>query len=393
LTQALLVINAGSSSIKFSVYAVGSGAPPLDLRYRGEVDGLGARPRFVARGAGGEELAAEALGAGASHDDALRTIFDWIEARTAGTEIVAAGHRVVHGGVRYAAPIILTPEVLRELEALVPLAPLHQPHNLAPIRSLAKLRPELRQVACFDTAFHTTQAAVAQTLALPYALSEAGIKRYGFHGLSYEYVASVLGEHLGEAADGRVVVAHLGAGASMCAMRGRRSVATTMGFTALEGLPMGTRTGAIDPGAILHLMSERGMSLAAVTELLYKQSGLLGMSGVSSDVRDLLASDSPRAAHALDVFVYRVGRELGSLAAALGGLDALVFTAGIGEHAASIRARICRDAAWLGVGLDEAANDRGGPRISAPASRASAWVIPTNEELMIARHTLATAGR
>ena len=393
MTQALLVINAGSSSIKFSVYAVGSGAPPLDLRYRGEVDGLGARPRFVARGAGGEELAAEALGAGASHDDALRTIFDWIEARTAGTEIVAAGHRVVHGGVRYAVPIILTPEVLRELEALVPLAPLHQPHNLAPIRSLAKLRPELRQVACFDTAFHTTQAAVAQTLALPYALSEAGIKRYGFHGLSYEYVASVLGEHLGEAADGRVVVAHLGAGASMCAMRGRRSVATTMGFTALEGLPMGTRTGAIDPGAILHLMSERGMSLAAVTDLLYKQSGLLGMSGVSSDVRDLLASDSPRAAHALDVFVYRVGRELGSLAAALGGLDALVFTAGIGEHAASIRARICRDAAWLGVGLDEAANDRGGPRISAPASHASAWVIPTNEELMIARHTLATAGR
>jgi acetate kinase len=392
LSDVLLVINAGSSSIKFSVYAVGSGAP-LALRYRGEVDGLGARPRFVAHGASGEEPAAEALGAGASHDDALRKILDWIEARTAGTEIVAAGHRVVHGGVRYAAPVVLTPEVLRELEALVPLAPLHQPHNLAPIRSLAKLKPALRQVACFDTAFHTTQAAVARTFALPYALSEAGIKRYGFHGLSYEYIASVLGEHLGEAADGRVVVAHLGAGASMCAMHGRRSVATTMGFTALEGLPMGTRTGAIDPGVILHLMSARGMSLAAVTELLYKQSGLLGMSGVSSDVRDLLASDSPRAAHALDVFVYRVGRELGSLAAALGGLDALVFTAGIGEHAASIRARIGRDAAWLGVGLDETANDRGGPCISAPASRASAWVIPTNEELMIARHTLATAGR
>ena len=392
MSDVLLVINAGSSSIKFSVYAVGSGAP-LALRYRGEVDGLGARPRFVAREASGGEPAAEVLGAGASHDDALRKILDWIEARTAGTEIVAAGHRVVHGGVRYAAPVVLTPDVLRELEALVPLAPLHQPHNLAPIRSLAKLKPALRQVACFDTAFHTTQAAVAQTFALPYALSEAGIKRYGFHGLSYEYIASVLGEHLGEAADGRVVVAHLGAGASMCAMHGRRSVATTMGFTALEGLPMGTRTGAIDPGVILHLMSARGMSLAAVTELLYKQSGLLGMSGVSSDVRDLLASDSPRAAHALDVFVYRVGRELGSLAAALGGLDALVFTAGIGEHAASIRARIGRDAAWLGVGLDETANDRGGPCISAPASRASAWVIPTNEELMIARHTLATAGR
>jgi acetate kinase len=393
LTRVLLVINAGSSSIKFSVYGVEGGEAPLALRYRGEVDGLGARPRFTARGASGEELGAESLGTGARHDDALRMILDWIEARTARAELVAAGHRVVHGGVRYAAPVVLTPDILGELETLVPLAPLHQPHNLAPIRSLAKLKPGLPQVACFDTAFHTTQAAVTQTFALPYALSEAGIKRYGFHGLSYEYVASVLGEHLGEAADGRVVVAHLGAGASMCAMRGRRSVATTMGFTALEGLPMGTRTGAIDPGVILYLMSERRMSLDAVTELLYKQSGLLGISGVSSDVRELLASPSPRAARALDVFVYRVGRELGSLAAALGGLDALVFTAGIGEHAASIRARICRDAAWLGLAVDEAANDRGGPCISTPASRASAWVIPTNEELMIARHTLATAVR
>ncbi len=392
MTQVLLVVNAGSSSIKFSVYALGSSSAPLELRYRGEVDGLGARPRFTARGAGGEELAAEALGASASHDDALRKILEWIEARTAGTEIVAAGHPVVPGGPPHAGPGVPPAEVLRELEALVPLAPLHQPHNLAPIRSLAKLKPALHQIACFDTAFHRTQAAVVQTFALPYSLSEAGITRYGFHGLSYEYIASVLDEHLGEAADGRVVVAHLGAGASMCAIRGRRSVATTMGFTALEGLPMGTRTGAIDPGVILHLMSERGLSLAAVTELLYKQSGLLGMSGVSADVRDLLASVSPRAAHAVDVFVYRVGRELGSLAAALGGLDALVFTAGIGEHAASIRARICRDAAWLGVGLDESANDRGGPRISVPASRASAWVIPTNEELMIARHTLAIAG-
>ncbi|HEY7540822.1 MAG TPA: acetate/propionate family kinase [Methylomirabilota bacterium] len=393
MTRVLLVINAGSSSIKFSVYGVEGGEAPLALRYRGEVDGLGARPRFTARGASGEELGAESLGTGARHDDALRMILDWIEARTARAELVAAGHRVVHGGVRYAAPVVLTPDILGELETLVPLAPLHQPHNLAPIRSLAKLKPGLPQVACFDTAFHTTQAAVTQTFALPYALSEAGIKRYGFHGLSYEYVASVLGEHLGEAADGRVVVAHLGAGASMCAMRGRRSVATTMGFTALEGLPMGTRTGAIDPGVILYLMSERRMSLDAVTELLYKQSGLLGISGVSSDVRELLASPSPRAARALDVFVYRVGRELGSLAAALGGLDALVFTAGIGEHAASIRARICRDAAWLGLAVDEAANDRGGPCISTPASRASAWVIPTNEELMIARHTLATAVR
>jgi acetate kinase len=343
------------------------------------------------RGANGESLATDALPGDTHHDTALRTILDWIEARAGGAGIVAAGHRVVHGGTRYMAPIGITADVLRELEALVPLAPLHQPHNLAPIRALSELKPTLCQVACFDTAFHTTQPAVAQTFALPYALSEAGIKRYGFHGLSYEYVASVLGEYLGAAADGRVVVAHLGAGASMCAMHGRRSVATTMGFTALEGLPMGTRTGAIDPGVILHLLSERGMSVAGVTDLLYKQSGLLGMSGVSSDVRDLLASDSPRAAAALDVFVYRVGRELGSLAAALGGLDALVFTAGIGEHATSIRARICRDAAWLGVSLDEAANKQGGPCISKAGSRASAWVVPTNEELMIARHTLTLA--
>jgi acetate kinase len=388
----LLVINAGSSSIKFSVYAV-EGGGALALRFRGQVDGLNARPRFTARGAGGEELAAPALGTDASHDQALRAIIEWIEARTAGAEVMAAGHRVVHGGVRHSAPVVLTPEVLGELEALVSLAPLHQPHSLAPIRSLAKLKPALRQVACFDTAFHATQAPVVRTFALPYALSEAGIQRYGFHGLSYEYMASVLRDHLGAAADGRVVVAHLGAGASMCAMRDRRSVATTMGFTALDGLPMGTRTGALDPGVLLHLMRERAMSLDAVTELLYKRSGLLGMSGVSSDVRDLLASDAPRAALALDVFVYRIGRELGSLAAALGGLDALVFTGGIGEHAASIRARVSRDAAWLGIALDEAANERGGPCISAPASRASAWVIPTNEELMIARHTLELAER
>jgi len=391
LSRVLLVINAGSSSIKFSVFSVDGGAAALAPLYRGEADGLGARPHFVAHDTTGGRLADEAMNPSASHDDALGAILAWIEARTAGAAVVAAGHRVVHGGTRYAAPVRVTPAMLEELEALVPLAPLHQPHNLAPIRSLAKLRPDLPQVACFDTAFHTTQASVAQAFALPHALSESGIKRYGFHGLSYEYIASVLPEHLGAGADGRIVVAHLGAGASMCAMRARRSVATTMGFTALEGLPMGTRTGAIDPGVILHLMGERRMSLAAITELLYTKSGLLGMSGVSPDVRDLLASGSPLAARALDVFVYRVGRELGSLAAALGGLDALVFTAGIGEHAAPIRARVCRDATWLGVEMDEAANDRGGPCISASGSPATAWVIPTNEELMIARHTLAVA--
>jgi acetate kinase len=389
LNRVLLVLNAGSSSIKFSVFEVGERAAAPALRVRGEVDGLGVRPRFVAKDQAGARLADDGLAASATHDDALGTMLAWIEARLAGAQLIAAGHRVVHGGVRYASPVRVTPEVMQELEALVPLAPLHQPHNLEAIKALAKRRPALPQVACFDTAFHTTQPAVAQAIALPRSLGEAGIKRYGFHGLSYEYIASVLPEHLGEeGADGRVVVAHLGAGASMCAMRGRRSMATTMGFTALEGLVMGTRTGAIDPGVILYLMTERGMSAGEVTELLYKKSGLLGLSGVSSDVRELLASDSPHAAWALDVFVYRVGRELGSLAAALGGLDALVFTAGIGEHAIPIRARICRDAAWLGVQLDEEANQRGGPCISARGSRATAWVIPTDEELMIARHTL-----
>jgi acetate kinase len=388
LSRALLVLNAGSSSIKFSVYEVGEQAAALAPLYRGEIDGLGTRPRFVARDQAGARLADEALSAGATHDDALDTLLAWIEARTSNAALIAAGHRVVHGGVRYTSPVRITPAVMRELEALVPLAPLHQPHNLKAIKALAKRRPALPQVACFDTAFHTTQSAVAQAFALPRALGEAGIKRYGFHGLSYEYIASVLPEHLGEGADGRIIVAHLGAGASMCAMRGRRSVATTMGLTALEGLPMGTRTGAIDPGVILYLMTERGMSASDITELLYKKSGLLGLSGLSSDVRNLLASDSPHAAWALDVFVYRVGRELGSLAAALGGLDALVFTAGIGEHAVPIRARICRDAAWLGVQIDDEANQRGGPCISAPDSRATVWVIPTDEELMIARHTL-----
>jgi len=387
----LLVFNAGSSSVKFSVFELAR-PPALARLAGGEIDGLGARPRFVAYDAAGTRLRDERLAPGCQHEEALAMILGWVDQHAAGATIAAAGHRVVHGGVRYAAPVLLTPDVLVSLDALAPLAPLHQPHNLAAIRAVGRLRPGLPQVACFDTAFHTTQPPVAQAFALPYALTESGIRRYGFHGLSYEYVASVLPDYLGTAAEGRVVVAHLGAGASMCAMRSRRSVATTMGFTALEGLPMGTRTGALDPGVILHLLGERGMSLAAVTELLYRQSGLLGMSGISSDMRDLLATDEPRAARAIDVFVYRVSRELGSLAAALEGLDALVFTGGIGEHAVPIRARVCRDAEWLGVRCDAAANARGGPRISAEGSRASAWVIPTNEELMIARHTVRVAG-
>jgi acetate kinase len=282
--------------------------------------------------------------------------------------------------------------VLTALEKFVPLAPLHQPHNLKPIRRLLERQPQLAQVACFDTSFHRSQPPVAQRFALPDELHEAGVRRYGFHGLSYEYIASVLPKHDAKAAAGRTVVLHLGNGASMCAMEGGKSVASTMGFTAVDGLPMGTRCGSIDPGVILYLMGERGMDARAIEKLIYSQSGLLGVSGTSSDMRTLLASKEPRAQVAVDLYIYRIRRELGSLAAALGGLDAIVFTAGIGENSAAIRERVCRDAAWLGVEPDTAANGKGGPRISTAGSRVSAWVIPTNEELMIARHTRALLG-
>ena len=292
-----------------------------------------------------------------------------------------------HGGLKYLEPVRIDAGVLAELERLIPLVPLHQPYNLAPIKALRERRPEMPQVACFDTAFHRTQPAVAQAFALPRAYTEKGIRRYGFHGISYEYIASVLPQYDARAAGGRVVVAHLGNGSSLCALRNGRSVATTMGFSSLDGLPMGTRCGSLDPGVILLFLDHLHMDARAIEAMLYKESGLLGVSGISSDMRTLLASSDPRAAEAVDLYVYRIGRELGSLAAALGGLDALVFTAGIGENSAAIRARVCRDAAWLGVELDEAANEAGGPRISRSDSRVAAWVIPTNEELMIARHT------
>jgi acetate kinase len=306
--------------------------------------------------------------------------------------VIAAGHRVVHGGDRYAQPLRIGPEVMAELHRLVPLAPLHQPHNLAAIEALAAERPDLPQVGCFDTAFHRTQPDIAQVFAVPRWLTAEGVKRYGFHGLSYEYIADVLPRHLGAAAEGRVVVAHLGNGASMCAMKGRRCVATTMAFTPIEGLMMGTRTGSIDPGVLLYLLQEKKMDAAAVTDLLNKKSGLLGVSEIASDMRTLLESEDPRAGEAVDLFVYRIAREVGSLAAAIEGLDALVFTGGIGEHAVPVREMVCEASAWLGVDLDPEANARGGPCISRPGSRASAWVIPTNEELMIARHTTRLLG-
>ena len=385
--SAIIVVNAGSSSVKFSVFIQrGEG---LDLRLRGQHESLFENPRFFARDAAGQTVAEKAWTPGRplGHDGALAHLIEFLREHAAGARLVGVGHRVVHGGLEYAQPVRVDAEVLAALDRYVSLAPLHQPHNLAAIRAVAQRVPELPQVACFDTAFHRTNPEIAQMFALPHALHEAGVRRYGFHGLSYEYIASVLPQVDARAARGRTVVLHLGNGVSMCALSEGRSIASTMGFTAVDGLPMGTRTGSLDPGVVLYLMDERGMNARAVEKLLYQESGLFGVSGISSDMRTLLASDAPRARLAIDLFVYRIGRELGSLAAALGGLDAIVFTAGVGENSSAIRARVCQAAAWLGVELDEAANDAGGPRISTPASRVSAWTIPTNEEAMIARHT------
>jgi acetate kinase len=388
VTDAVLVINGGSSSIKFSLFAE-QGAE-LVLVAQGQVEGIYTAPHFVAKDAAGKPAGEKRWEAGAKlgHDGALAHIVDWLRTTHGGDyRLAAIGHRVVHGGTDYAAPVRLDAAVVAKLEKLVPLAPLHQPHNLAPIRAVFQRAPELPQVACFDTAVHRSNPPLAQMFALPKELTDAGVRRYGFHGLSYEYIASALPRFDERAARGRTVVLHLGNGASMCALEGGRSIASTMGFTAVDGLPMGTRCGAIDPGVVLYLMDERKLGARAIEKLIYTQSGLLGVSGVSSDMRALLESSAPGAKLAVDLFVYRIGRELGSLAAALGGLDAIVFTAGIGEHAAPIRERVCRQAAWLGVELDPQANARHGPRISTPASRTAAWVIPTNEELMIARHT------
>jgi acetate kinase len=385
--DAILVLNAGSSSLKFEVFAVDRDT--LARRVAGGIEELSDAPKFSARDAHGGVVGERGWPAGHAlgHDGALAFLLEWLGTRGGAGRIVAAGHRVVHGGGEFTAPVRVTPDVVARLEALVPLAPLHQPANIQAIAALAAQQPALPQVACFDTAFHHVQPSLAQAFALPRAIADAGVKRYGFHGLSYEYVASVLPQHDPRAAAGKTVVLHLGNGASMCALLGGRSVATTMSFTALDGLPMGTRCGAVDPGVLLYLLSARRLDARALERLLYEESGLLGVSGVSSDMRVLLASADPHAREAVALFCYRIGRELGSLAAALAGLDAIVFTAGIGEHAAPVRDAVCRGAAWLGVELDAAANAGGGPRISTPASRVTAWVIPTDEELMIARHT------
>ncbi|MGA8392601.1 MAG: acetate/propionate family kinase [Burkholderiaceae bacterium] len=387
MSQAIAVLNAGSSSIKFSLFT--QDGDDLSLTVRGQAEAIHTAPRFVARSASGATLSTHAwdVGTALGHEGALEHIVTFMRDQLKGQSLEGVGHRVVHGGMAYSQPVRLDAALLADLEQFVPLAPLHQPHNLTPIRLLLERRPDLPQVACFDTAFHRGQPELAQMFALPRALHDEGVRRYGFHGLSYEYIASKLPQLDPKAATGRTVILHLGNGASMCALSGGRSVASTMGFTAVDGLPMGTRCGALDPGVILYLMDQRGMDARAVERLIYSESGLLGVSGVSSDMRTLLASDEPRARLAVDLYVYRIGRELGSLAAALGGLDAIVFTGGIGENSAAIRERVCRDAAWLGVALDASANLSGGPRISTGASATAAWVVPTNEELMIARHT------
>jgi len=386
VSDAILVLNAGSSSLKFSAFAVEDNGR---LLAHGQVDGIGNVSRFVLHDGVGTLIEDRALADDETldHERALDLLMQQLRRWLGGQRIAAVGHRVVHGGTKFTSPVVVTTNVLAELERLVPLAPLHQPHNLSPIRRLMQSMPTVPQVACFDTAFHRTQPEVAQRYALPRHWYDAGILRYGFHGLSYEYIASILPGVDPRAATGRTIIAHLGNGASLCAVQNGRSIATTMGFTPTDGLMMGTRCGQLDPGVLLYLLTYQKMDAAALEHLIDRESGLLGVSGLSSDMRILLASQEPAAREAIDLFVYRIGREIGSMAAALGGLDAIVFTGGIGEHAAAIRSQVCRDAAWLGVSLDDNANESNERCISDAESRVTAWILPTNEELMTAHHT------
>jgi acetate kinase len=386
----ILVVNAGSSSVKFKVFEVND-AKSLHQLVSGQIDGIGVRPKLKASGASDEKLIERSYDAKDVPDveTAMRTAGAWLRSEQ-NLNFVAIGHRVVHGGPHYDRPTLVNEKLLADLDRYIPLAPLHQPNNLAPIRVLLQRFPDMPQVACFDTAFHRSHSGIADRYAIPERLYAEGVRRYGFHGLSYEYIVERFRELMPDRADGRIVVAHLGSGASMCAIANGRSVESTMGFTALDGLPMGTRPGQIDPGAVLYLMSEKGMSAAAVQDFLYKECGLKGLSGISNDVRELLESAEPGAALALDHFVYRIGLYAGYLAASLGGVDSLVFTAGIGERSAEMRARIAAKLAWLGAEIDPDSNARGEFCISRPDSRLGVYVVPTNEELMIAKHTLAT---
>ena len=392
MSDHLLVVNAGSSSLKFRIF----GRPrkgALDLEARGQIEGIGTSPRFTAKDAQGKTLTDESLDPALKHGaPVLDVVAAWLRSRFGGGRVLGVGHRVVHGGPSYAAPIVVDKKCLADLKTLVPLAPLHVPYNLGAIEAVFERLPDVPQVACFDTSFHRGRAAVTEIVPLPKELRDAGLQRYGFHGLSYEYIAAVLPEVAPGIAARRVVVAHLGSGASLCAMKDGRSVDTTLGFTALDGLCMGTRPGSLDPGAVLHLIQGMGMPAKEVEALLYRKSGLLGISGISNDMRDLLESDAPEARLAVDYFVYAAAKHVAGMAAALQGVDGIVFTAGIGENSAEIRRRILEACAWLGIEVDAAANDRGGPCISTAQSRVSAWVVPTNEELMIARHTVALLG-
>ena len=387
MSGCIAVLNAGSSSIKFALYEAGA-APAL--LFRGQIESIGLSPHLTVASPDGERTVERNWpGEGIDHRAATHEIIHTARELLEGRVVAAVGHRVVHGGIKYAEPIRVDAGVIASLAELAPLAPLHQPHNLAPIEAIAEAAPDLPQVACFDTAFHRGQPALAQLFALPRELTEAGVRRYGFHGLSYEYVAARLAEVAPELAAGRVIIAHLGNGASLCALRNGRSIATTMGFTAVDGLVMGTRCGSVDPGVLIYLMDVHGMDARALEDLIYKRSGLLGVSGLSSDMRTLQASSDPAAAEAVSLFVYRIVREIGSLSAALGGLDGLVFTGGIGEHDAAVRAEIGAGCRWLGLELDSGRNVRGEGCISGEGSGVSAWVVPTEEELMIARHTSA----
>jgi acetate kinase len=385
----ILVVNAGSSSVKFQVFDA-DGGTGLKRLIKGQMSGIGTRPRLRAEGADRTLLIDQSYAPERVADvaTALAVAGAWLR-ETHNLEPIAVGHRVVHGGPQYDQPVLVDMDVLAQLERYVSLAPLHQPNNLAPIRSILARSPDLPQVACFDTAFHRGHNALADHYAIPERFYAEGVRRYGFHGLSYEYVAGRLPQVAPTIAAGRVIVAHLGSGASMCALSASRSVESTMGFTALDGLPMGTRPGQIDPGVVRYLIEEKHMTAAQVQDLLYGGCGLKGLSGLSNDVRELEASPDPQARFALDYFVYRVGLHAGLLAAALGGLDAFVFTAGIGENSPTIRARIAEKLTWLGVVFDPAANAAGKSLISRPESKVAVLVVPTDEELMIAQHTLA----
>ncbi len=391
MENGILVLNSGSSSLKFALYHLHDGNA-LDVVCRGVVDDMMTAPQFSVNDAKGNPLASQAWpdGKPISAEVALRFVMNWLETNQKGIEIVAAGHRLVQGGTRYKGPCLVDADALQYLDSLSMLEPQHQPAEVEGIRALARVHPHLPQVAVFDTSFHRTMPELAELYAVPESVKDEGVRHWGYHGISYDYINRTLPEYDRDAK--RVIVGHLGSGASMCAILNGKSIATTMGFSGIEGLPMGTRCGTIDPGALLYLLRRKLFDEESLEHLLYEESGLKGLSGISNDVHVLLESNDPKAKLALDYFVYQIVYFAGAYTAQLGGLDAMVFTAGIGEHAAPIRAAVCERLAWLGLDLDLAANKRNGPRISTPESRVRAWVIPTNEEIMIARHTVALAG-